>query len=138
MSFRNITDHLSSAASTCHAIWQDSPVPPTGPDASSFGQGLDVQQSSVSQTDHSQTSGEVTQILVPAVSATYPTSSTESYQQVSEEASADSGVSTVQSLSEYLRKRGKGIYFCPHGLNCDKGGVVDGQVKEFNRNSDFR
>jgi hypothetical protein len=40
--------------------------------------------------------------------------------------------------SEQLRARGKGTYTCPHGLNCGKGGVEDGKLKIFTRNSDFR
>ena len=43
------------------------------------------------------------------------------------------------SQDSELRKRGKGSYLCPHGLGCSKGGVTaSGQVKEFQRNSDFR
>jgi len=38
-----------------------------------------------------------------------------------------------------LMKRGKGSYFCPHGLNCDKGGMTtEGHIREFYRSSEFR
>lgn len=39
---------------------------------------------------------------------------------------------------EALRQRGKGIYLCPKGLKCDKGGVdKDGNLVVFDRNSSF-
>ncbi|KAG5982957.1 hypothetical protein E4U55_001057 [Claviceps digitariae] len=37
-----------------------------------------------------------------------------------------------------LRQRGKGVYFCPKGVKCDKGGVdKDGNLVVFDRNSSF-
>ncbi|KAF5017172.1 hypothetical protein F66182_10928 [Fusarium sp. NRRL 66182] len=37
-----------------------------------------------------------------------------------------------------LKQRGKGSYYCPLGLRCDKGGVdKDGQLVLFDRNSSF-
>jgi hypothetical protein len=45
----------------------------------------------------------------------------------------------LTSTSEQLKKRGKGSYTCPYGTACQKGGLTaDGQVREFQRNSDFR
>ncbi|KJK74533.1 hypothetical protein H634G_10166 [Metarhizium anisopliae BRIP 53293] len=39
---------------------------------------------------------------------------------------------------EALRQRGKGVYFCPKGMKCDKGGVdKDGNLVVFDRNSSF-
>lgn len=39
---------------------------------------------------------------------------------------------------EALRQRGKGVYFCPKGAKCDKGGVdKDGNLVIFDRNSSF-
>lgn len=39
---------------------------------------------------------------------------------------------------EALRQRGKGSYYCPKGLRCDKGGVdKDGNLVLFDRNSSF-
>ena len=40
--------------------------------------------------------------------------------------------------SDQLRVRGTGKYTCHHGLSCKKGGVEDGKLKVFVRNSDFR
>jgi hypothetical protein len=37
-----------------------------------------------------------------------------------------------------LKSRGKGIYSCTQGMDCKKGGVENGKVKVFSRNSDFR
>lgn len=38
-----------------------------------------------------------------------------------------------------IRTRGKGVYTCPKGLNCDKGGVNDnGEMIVFKQNSAFR
>jgi hypothetical protein len=34
--------------------------------------------------------------------------------------------------------RGTGIYTCPHHLSCDKGGVKDGEMVQFTRNSAFK
>ncbi|KAG6304111.1 hypothetical protein E4U09_000020 [Claviceps aff. purpurea] len=37
-----------------------------------------------------------------------------------------------------LRQRGKGVYYCPKGVKCDKGGVdKDGNLVVFDRNSSF-
>lgn len=37
-----------------------------------------------------------------------------------------------------LKQRGKGKYYCPRGLRCDKGGVdKDGSLILFDRNSAF-
>ncbi|KHO01707.1 uncharacterized protein MAM_00708 [Metarhizium album ARSEF 1941] len=39
---------------------------------------------------------------------------------------------------EALRQRGKGVYLCPKGTKCDKGGVdKDGNLVVFDRNSSF-
>jgi hypothetical protein len=40
--------------------------------------------------------------------------------------------------SDQLRVRGTGEYTCHYGLSCKKGGVKDGKLKVFVRNSDFR
>jgi hypothetical protein len=37
-----------------------------------------------------------------------------------------------------LRQRGRGSYYCPKGIRCEKGGVDDdGNLKRFDRNSSF-
>lgn len=38
---------------------------------------------------------------------------------------------------ESLKQRGKGNYTCPKGLRCEKGGVENGQLVLFDRNSAF-
>lgn len=43
----------------------------------------------------------------------------------------------VQSL-DHLKVRGSGQYTCPEGLSCKRGGVVDGNIRVFKRNSEFR
>ena len=51
---------------------------------------------------------------------------------------ADHGRKSSDANNNQLMVRGKGTYTCPHGLDCRKGGVQDGQVRIFVRNSDFR
>lgn len=78
---------------------------------------------------------------MPDISTPYPSWPAPSDQEVGNNAinaAPDHGVSSVQSLSERLKMRGKGRYFCPYGMSCNKGGIINGQLKEFNRNSDFR
>lgn len=36
-----------------------------------------------------------------------------------------------------LKQRGKGTYTCPKGLRCEKGGVENGMVVIFDRNSAY-
>jgi hypothetical protein len=128
VSFRNVTDHLSSVADRCYAIWQESPAPPPSEqDASSISQDLGL--SVASQILHRQSSES-------DISAVHPSNQEVGNGIIS--VAPDHGVSSVQSLLEQLKTRGKGKYFCPHGMSCDKGGVINGQLKEFNRNSDFR
>jgi hypothetical protein len=51
--------------------------------------------------------------------------------------SADMEYDQAPSL-EQLKVRGSGHYTCPHGKDCDRGGFVDGNVKVFKRNSEYR
>ena len=39
---------------------------------------------------------------------------------------------------ENLKSRGSGQYTCTEGMTCTRGGVVDGQLRVFKRNCDFR
>src|SRR6266480_7187827 len=101
-----------------------------------------MERISMSQIPHRQTSGEgvTIPVSVAAVSAVSPTRPDPNDQEVENEiinTAPDDGVNSIQSLLEQLKPRGKGRYFCPHGKSCDKGGVTNGQLKEFNRNSDF-
>jgi len=42
-------------------------------------------------------------------------------------------------LLEKLKSRGRGTYTCPHGVDCQRGGVQpDGELVVFARNSAFR
>jgi hypothetical protein len=46
---------------------------------------------------------------------------------------------TTTDILESLSSRGKGIYFCPYGVACTKGGVQsNGERTLFERNSAFR
>lgn len=36
-----------------------------------------------------------------------------------------------------LKQRGKGTYYCPKGMRCEKGGVENGALVLFDRNSAF-
>lgn len=56
--------------------------------------------------------------------------------------SEDSGEDEDEQFSKIdmdaLKQRGKGSYYCPLGLRCDKGGVdKDGKLVLFDRNSSF-
>lgn len=55
------------------------------------------------------------------------------------ESSSDDNDEQFQAIDmDALRQRGKGVYFCPKGLKCDKGGVdKDGNLVVFDRNSSF-
>ncbi|KAG6036657.1 hypothetical protein E4U41_005565 [Claviceps citrina] len=57
----------------------------------------------------------------------------------SESSSDDDEDDQFQSIDmDALRQRGKGVYLCPKGLKCDKGGVdKDGNLVVFDRNSSF-
>jgi hypothetical protein len=47
-------------------------------------------------------------------------------------------ITSEKGLLEQLFVRGEGEYYCYFGLNCDKGGVVNGQRRMFKRNCDYR
>ncbi|KAH7136254.1 hypothetical protein EDB81DRAFT_801859 [Dactylonectria macrodidyma] len=44
----------------------------------------------------------------------------------------------VTPTIDNLRVRGSSHYTCPHGMACKRGGVQNGQLRVFKRNSDFR
>jgi hypothetical protein len=44
----------------------------------------------------------------------------------------------VKSLLQTLSQRGTGQHYCPYAMNCTKGGVEEGELRVFERNSAFR
>lgn len=45
---------------------------------------------------------------------------------------------TYSGSQDDLKTRGKGRYTCPQGMTCSKGGVHNGELRVFTRNSEFR
>ncbi|KAF2174961.1 hypothetical protein K469DRAFT_756512 [Zopfia rhizophila CBS 207.26] len=50
----------------------------------------------------------------------------------------DLGIEHLFLSDSELSRRGTGDYKCPLKTNCTKGGVVDGKLKSFKRNSEYR
>ena len=127
---RSMADQLEVALSATREIWSSSPQPPcalptpTPPEpmsrqsANRLSLGADLMASMVLTDDGM--SGR-------------PRAGSNTTQ-----ATADANEEDEAPSLSQLRARGSGTYTCPEGMSCKRGGVVQGRLRIFKRNSDFR
>jgi len=130
-----MVDCVGSTAIACDALWMHKE-----------GENLNISSFATDQqADYGQRTASEESVYIPPINEVgigviddaHNTSDSRHMSNASE--NSDMKQDGTYSQDSELRKRGKGSYFCPHGTGCQKGGVNDaGEVKEFQRNSEFR
>lgn len=131
---RAIADELRTATHACRETWENSPSPP---EATIDG----FENANFEQDDQT---GRAESTTVGPISQTYEISEplprlsrSQSNDLTGDEREVLLGTPDPPFLDQ-LRGRGTGEYHCQLGLDCDKGGVVNGQLRLFKRNCDYR
>lgn len=127
---RSLADQLALTLSATREIWSSGPHPPcplpmpvtSGLDSRQSGRQLSLGTDSASNMD-----------LTEDGTSERPRANWSTTDAMTDAQDDDD----VPSLSQ-LKARGSGAYTCPEGMSCKRGGVVDGRLKVFKRNSDFR
>lgn len=134
---RTIASQLEQMANEINVIWNDSPKPPSQVD----GLTQAVETTSVNEEDGSMSPDDTTSVYNYEVTAP-PDLDCDTQRQGSFDAprspSNEPSSAHLQNLYVMASNRGKGEWQCPFGLECTKGGVRDGRVDIFKRNSAFR
>jgi hypothetical protein len=129
-------NELRTAAHTCKATWEHSPAPPETT-AYSF-EDVNLEQDMLSAGADVATTGPSSNYygnLDPVLRL----SRSQSNEVLDEEEEEEEVLETPDPPSlDQLSVRGKGEYYCHLGLDCDKGGVVNGQRRMFKRNCDYK
>jgi hypothetical protein len=141
---RSIADRITIVSKGCQDIWFESPQPPCPlPKPQIRPEERSMKQSSTSNSFGSPDESNYTpsDLNMQAEGSGSWTSAPANIETDVAEIGASTDPSAAPSLLpsiENLKARGSSQYTCPYGMACEKGGVQNGQLRVFKRNSDFR
>jgi hypothetical protein len=131
---RSIADQLALSSSLCRQILAEGPKTPCPLPPPHEPKGKGRAESSTRSTSYDTPAGPST---MDESSSLYDNATSKAVSTSCGQTNAGPEDDSVQFL-DHLKVRGSGQYTCPEGLSCKRGGVIDGNLRVFKRNSEFR